>query len=76
WNLDRLDNQVETYLRERTQVEINFEVDDALAKLVRLGLAQSDLGGKIRALPIAEALATLDRRWDDTFRFDGALEDH
>lgn len=76
WDMQRLDSQVEAFLHERTGAKVDFEVDDALDKLLRLGIARKDHAGKVQALPIAEALAILDRRWDDTFRYDGALEDH
>jgi hypothetical protein len=64
-----LDARIETYLREKTGVEINFEVADALGKLMRLGLAHRDSYGRIHAVPIDQALRALDQHWDDTFRY-------
>jgi hypothetical protein len=60
---DSLDARVESFLQDLTGFEINFEIDDALRKLDRLGLASRDSDGRIRALPIDQALASLDRRW-------------
>ena len=46
--LDRLPGStrhIEDYLREKTGIEINFEVGDALTKLYRLGLADAQRAG-------------------------------
>jgi hypothetical protein len=64
-----LDARLEHYLKEKTGIEINFDVNDALTKLFRLGLARSDPSGGLHALPIDRALAALDRQWDDTFHY-------
>jgi hypothetical protein len=69
WNVRRLDDRIERFLREKTGVSINFEVADALSKLIRLGLVRRDRSGDLHAIPIEQALQTLDRRWDDRFRF-------
>ncbi len=45
---------------------IDFEVDDALVKLARLGIVEGRTN--YRALPLDQALALLDQRWDDLFR--------
>jgi hypothetical protein len=63
-----LDARLERYLKEKTGIEINFEVSDALTKLFKLGLARRDSMGGLHATPIDRALAVLDRQWDDTFR--------
>jgi hypothetical protein len=67
WNVRRLDDQIESFLQAKTGLSLNFEVSDAVGKLFRLGLAHRDRSGTIRAIPIDEALQTLDRRWDGTF---------
>jgi hypothetical protein len=64
-----LDKQIEAFLKEKTGIVINFEVADALAKLFRLELARRDTHGHLHATPLDQALKSLDRRWDDTFRF-------
>jgi hypothetical protein len=69
WEVAPLDDHIEHYLRVKTGVMINFEVADALGKLLRLGLAHRDHLGRVHATPLDQALQTLDRRWDDTFRF-------
>jgi hypothetical protein len=69
WTVQALDACIEKYLRQRTGVEINFEVSDALKKLFRLGLATADAQGRLRATPLHQALEVLDRHWDDTFKY-------
>ncbi len=65
WTVSRLDRHIETFLRDRTQVTINFEVADALSKLFRVGLAHRDTQGILEATPIDQALQILGK-WDDT----------
>jgi hypothetical protein len=69
WTVSTLDAHIEDYLEQKTGIEINFEVADALTKLYRLGLARRDAQGGLHVTPIDRALATLDRLWDDTFRY-------
>jgi hypothetical protein len=61
-----LDAEVETWLRDAGQGDIDFEVADAVAKLRRLEVIEGH--PTMRALPLPESLALLDRRWDDLFR--------
>lgn len=61
-----LDVTVERWLRATCHHEIDFEVDDALDKLLALELVEG--GPLLRSRPLSEALARLDRRWDDLFR--------
>lgn len=65
WTVATLDRHIEQFLRDRTNVMINFEVSDALSKLFRLGLAHRDHEGLLEATPIEQALQIL-KRWDDT----------
>ena len=65
WTVSKIDNHIEHFLQERTNVEINFEIGDALSKLFRLGLAHRDSQGILEATPIEQALQIL-KRWDDT----------
>src|SRR5262249_27066440 len=53
WTMDELDDHVEHYLEERAQIKVDFEVEDAMAKLERLGLTQRD-GDRYRAVPVAQ----------------------
>ncbi len=69
WSDARLDRHIEGFLKEVSGVEINFEIADAVGKLLRLGLARRDPKGRLQVVAIDQALATLDRLWDNTFRY-------
>ena len=69
WTMDRLDGQIEAFLKSISGVEINFEVADALGKLFRLGLARRNAQGQIQAVTIEQALVALDKHWDKTFNY-------
>ena len=61
-----LDAAVERWVHETCQLDVDFEVDDALGKLRDLDLVEG--GPLLRARPLHEALPRLDRRWDGLFR--------
>jgi len=65
---DALDQRIEAWFRDTHGITVDFEVADALAKLVRLGLAH-EAGGAYTAVPVVEAKVELDRRWDGYFAF-------
>ena len=69
---DDLDRRIEQWLRSTFGIEVDFEVDDALAKLERLGLLVRD-GERLTVPPPRETLTQLDRMWDDYFQFSGVL---
>jgi hypothetical protein len=58
-----LDARIEAFLKETTGIEINFEIEDAMSKLYRLGLARIDASNRLEVTPIAEALAHLEHLW-------------
>ncbi len=69
-----LDEQIEAHLTtgpagtgDDPADRIDFEIDDAVAKLRRLGIVED--GPRLRAVPLAEALALLDHRWQALFRW-------
>ena len=64
-----LDERIEAWLRETCQADIDFEIDDAVAKLRRLEVVTGD--DRLVPVPMDRALPALDRRWDDLFRHRG-----
>jgi hypothetical protein len=66
-----LARRIEMWLKESFGAQVNFEVEDALAKLESLNLLQRQ-GERLSVLPLDDALARLDSIWDDFFRFEGA----
>ncbi len=62
-----LDQRIETWLRDGWRVEVDFEVEDGLAKLERLGLLERSADSRLRVAPLHEANRILDQRWDQLF---------
>jgi hypothetical protein len=60
-----LDSAVE-YWFEKRNIPFDFEVEDGLGKLKRLGLA-SEVGGKWKVMELQDAIVSLDKRWDELF---------
>ena len=65
-----LDRRIETWLKDAFDLDADFEVDDALGKLDRLGLLRHD-GERISVPPPEDALARLDTVWDNYFQYSG-----
>jgi Protein of unknown function (DUF3754) len=68
WSSEQLDDYVEMYLEGNANLKVDFEIGDALEKVVRLGAVEQD-GNMYRAVPIATALERLDYRWDNYFQY-------
>lgn len=67
WTPAALDDYVELDLERLLGVEVDFEIEDAMAKLVRAGIV-TESDGKYRALPIDAAQARLDALWEQYTR--------
>jgi hypothetical protein len=61
-----LDRKIENWFTSKWHCAIDFEIDDALQKLLALGLVE-DLNGKLTAITIKAAMQKLDQRWDGYF---------
>jgi hypothetical protein len=70
---DSLDRRIEQWLKKTFDTDIDFECDDALAKLDKLALLRRD-GDRLSVAPLDEALVRLDRIWDNFFPFDNARQ--
>ncbi len=68
---EQLDAVIERWLAEEHGQKLDFEVDDAMAKLERLGMAWRQ-DGKLRVKPLDEAKELLDHTWDNYFTYNGA----
>ncbi|MEQ1752809.1 MAG: TMEM143 family protein [Micropepsaceae bacterium] len=67
-NSTDLDRRVEAWLLQKFNVDIDFEVSDALDKLEGLGLlTQKD--AKMTVCPLNDALSRLDMLWDRLYDF-------
>ena len=69
WTEAQLDDYVEKDLERLARIKVDFEINDAMAKLVRHKLVER-VGDRFTAVPIDRALAALDRAWDGYFRHD------
>ena len=67
WTKQQLDREAEGFLKKATGVDVDFEIQDALAKLQRLELVESSDQGRLQSLPIRQALKKLDESWDNFF---------
>src|SRR5262249_7927134 len=65
---DELDQRIEKWLLDKFSIDIDFEVDDALAKLERLELLRRD-GDRLSVPPPEDALVRLDYHWDNYFQY-------
>jgi hypothetical protein len=63
-----LDQRIEKWLADKFSIDIDFEVDDALAKLERLELLRRD-GDRLSVPPPEDALMRLDYHWDNYFQY-------
>jgi hypothetical protein len=66
-----LDERIEHWLQETFAVDVDFEVEDGLHKLRRLGLIAAD-DGRLSVLPLDSALAKLDHIWDNYFQYNAS----
>ena len=61
-----LDRAIEQWFESRWGCDMDFEIDDALRKLLTLGLVR-EAGERLHAVAVDEGIRLLDRRWDDYF---------
>jgi hypothetical protein len=61
--LEELDQRVEEWLARRVGLDVDFEEDDAAAKLEELGLIERTKEGTIAAIAPRKALDRLEARW-------------
>ena len=66
---ESLDQYIESWLMSCFDVDIDFEVDDALAKLDRMHLLSRNESGLLSVRGIQEALFLLDDYWDNLYDF-------
>ncbi len=68
-NKARLDDLIEHWLEKKYDCEIDFEIEDALDKLVRYKLVFQDAEGTLSVPPLPEALRQVDEIWDNYFQY-------
>lgn len=63
-----LDNQIESWFKTTFQVDLDFDVKDALLKLKNIGLGV-ETNGKWKVIPLEKALIQIDELWDNVFDY-------
>jgi len=76
-DLKLIDAAVEKYLRTTFDIQVDFDLPDALDRLIADGIVREDADGTLHTLPPIEAARHLDAKWD---RFlddlpDGAIQE-
>lgn len=61
-----LDRKIEHWLASKWHCKVDFEIDDALAKLLALQLV-TETDDKLTVVSIEKGIRILDKRWDDYF---------
>ncbi len=62
----QLDTAIEDWLLDQWYCHVDFEIDDALNKLLVLSLI-SEKNGQLSAVTLERAIKSLDKRWDNYF---------
>lgn len=75
FNSQQLDLIAERFLLDVTEIDVDFEVHDALGKLARLGMATVDIRGNWRAVEPGEALISLDKNWRELLQSETGIGD-
>lgn len=68
WTTEQLDDYIELHLDNALNMKVDFEVDDALDKVLELGIVQKE-GAMLKAVPLDQALERLDYKWDNYFQY-------
>ncbi len=64
WKREHLDDAIEEFLDASMGIKVDFEIGDAVDKLVRFQLVRQCDEGRLRAVSLREALVALDRAWN------------
>ncbi len=78
-DLPAIDAAIEQYLSSSFGVAVDFDLEDALERLLADGLVTEDASGRLRALSPKDAALHLDAKWDvflDNLPDPGAHEGH
>lgn len=65
---DELDTQIEMWFKDKFQLILDFDVEDALKKLKKTGLG-TETNGYWTVLPLDKALIRVDEIWDGIFDY-------
>jgi len=63
-DLSTIDHAIEQYMLETFGVDVDFEIEDALGRLIEEGIVVEESDGSLKTLPPELAAALIDQRWD------------
>jgi hypothetical protein len=63
-DLKLIDAVIENYLRTTFDIQVDFDLPDALDRLIADGIVREDPDGTLHTLPPTEAARHLDAKWD------------
>ncbi|MBA4186682.1 MAG: hypothetical protein C0467_01555 [Planctomycetaceae bacterium] len=62
WTIQEIDDYIELDIERRLKMNVDFEIGDAMQKLVKAGIV-TEADGRYRAVPLVEAQTRLDQLW-------------
>lgn len=65
----KLDDLIETWLRKKHDIDIDFEVSDAIRKLIKLNIIKINQNGILSVTNLDESLTRMDQIWDNYFSY-------
>jgi hypothetical protein len=65
---EELDAEIELWFKRKFQLTLDFDVEDALKKLKKIGLG-TETNCKWKVLPLEKALVRMDEIWDGIFDY-------
>jgi len=75
-DLEAIDFAIEKYLKGAFGIDVDFDLDDALSRLLADGIVTEDENGVLHTLPPKEAAKRLDAMWDVFLDDLPDIEDH
>jgi len=63
-DLPEVDRAIESYMQNTFGVEVDFDIDDALDRLISEGIVSEQSDGRLQTMPPAEAAKHIDLKWD------------
>lgn len=70
WSIAELDRAAEDFLAAHADCRVDYDLHEALARLVQMGIVEKGADGRYRAASVETALARLDGAWSDIFRME------
>lgn len=63
-DLEHVDNAIERFLKSTFEIDVNFDLSEALERLIADGIVTEDTDGNLQTLSPAAAAKHIDHKWD------------